>query len=205
MTNNKISNLIKVVAVFVILCGASARPQAANGGDTGDIAIGFTFGTQLFSGIRKSCEDLLEPRHIVKAVCDRAALAGGPHLRIGLAPHHSIIFSYRISGDYEDTKTNTEGAEFTERYSSSTGSLAYQIRVPLGEFDTEGFIKAGYHSTDFDVKDTSGDEFTVDRDGVLFGVGVVYNEHLLLGYEYFDAGDRIEGGHVLYLGAEFSL
>lgn len=202
MTNNKIMNLIKVAAVLLLLCGMVARPQAADSDDIG-IAIGVTFGTQFFSGIENGCEESLSPGW--GYVCDRAALVGSPYLRIEAAPHHSVIFAYRISGEYEQTYMHTSGREIRRPYSTSTGSLAYEYRAPFGGTGKEeAFIKAGYHFTEADLENPGPGDITHEMDGVLLGVGVVYNETLLAGYEYFDAGEDFDNGHLFYLGVEFS-
>ena len=203
MTNNKISNLIKVVAVFVLLCGASAMPRAADGDR--DIAIGFTFGIQVLSEIRAACDSWLD-QEITGYVCDRAALAGGPYLRIGLAPHHSLMLAYRFSDEYEQTLKYSAGGVRTRPYSFLSPSIAYQYRLPLGGFDTEGFLKVGYHFTEFEWDDSAEGKYTDDVDGVLLGGGLVYEENFVLGYEYsdFDAEGDING-HAFYMGAEFSL
>lgn len=203
MTNNKIPNLIKVVAIVALLCGLSARPQAAD--DDIGVAIGFTFGMQFLTGVEDSCDAALEPGW--GYVCDRAALVGSPYLRIEAAPQHSAIFAYRISGDYEQTWTHVSGRELRRPYSFSTSSLAYEYRAPFGGTGKEeAFIKVGYHSTKITGKDARGEgDVTEKRDGPLFGVGIVYDESLLGGYEYFDAGDDFEGAHLLYVGLELGL
>ena len=206
MTNNKISNLIKVAAVFVLLCGASARPQEADGGDTGDVAIGFTFGTQVFSDVRKACDTWLQAGGASYS-CERAALVGSPYLRVALAPRHSLMVAYSLSSKYDQTFTRRDGSSYTLTQSLQSPSLAYQHRLPL-DADIEGFLKVGYHFTKIKGNDSEDGKYTADDDGVLLGAGIVYGDHFILGYEFsdYEENDGIDiNGHSFYIGAEFSL
>ena len=208
MTNQKTSNIIKVAAIFLLLCGASARPQAADGSDTGDLAIGFTFGTQVLSNMREACDTWLQSGGGASYTCERAVLVGSPYLRVGLAPRHSLMFAYSFSSEYEQTFTRFNGSSYTVTRSLQSGSIAYQHRLPLGETDTEGFLKIGYHFTEVKGDDSEDGKFSGDDDGVLLGAGIVYGDSFILGYEFLDyeEGDGIDiNGHSFYIGAEFSL
>lgn len=207
MSNNKISNLIKITAIFVLLCGASARPQAADGGDTGDLAIGFTFGTQVFSDVRKACDTWLQAGGASYA-CERAVLVGSPYLRVVLAPRHSLMLAYSLSSEYDQTFTRRNGSSYTLTQSLQSGSIAYQHRLPLGGSDTEGFLKIGYHFTEIKGDDSEDGKYTFDEDGVLLGAGIVYGDNFILGYEFsdYEENNGIDiNGHSFYIGAEFSL
>ena len=194
MINKKISNLIKVAAIFVLLCGASARPQAADDSGVG-VAIGFTLGAQALTKTREVCE----AERAQSYECDQAALSGGPYLRVELAQRHSLMLAYRLTDKYEYTFTTSRGT-YTDSFSSASSSIAYQYRLPLGSSDTEGFLKAGYHFTDFEF-----DTETVDLDGLLFGGGLVYKENFVLGYEFLNLDDSFRDGHAFYMGVEFGL
>ena len=206
MTNNKISNLIKVVAVLALLCGLSARPQAAHG-DDGHTAIGFTLGTQMMTKVREVCDEWLQ-RGGAGYVCDRAALVGGIHLRVGLDPHRSLMLGYRISDEYEQTFMYASSRPPNTRpYSFQSRSIAYQHRFPLGASDTKGFLKVGFHFTEFEIDDNEVGEYTRNQDGVLLGAGLVYRENLIFGYEFSELEDNTNdtNGHAVYMGVEFTL
>ena len=206
MTNNKISNLIKVASVLLLLSGVSVTPASAN--DESGIAFGVHAGYQGYSGVANLCETTaraaaLEARQDVRYECDRAALMGGAHIRFRIAPEHSIVAAARISGDHElkFSSANT----VTIPFSVTTGSVAYEYIASLAP-DVDGFLKAGYHTSDWEVNHELLSEAATGRfSGFVLGGGFRYNENLILGYEYFDAGDELDGGHAIYAGVEFGL
>ncbi len=205
MTNNKILNLLKAAAVLLLLSGVSVRPSAANDG----IAFGVHAGYQGFSGVASLCENTAKAlamtlRTTVRYECDRATLMGGAHIRFQMAPQHSIVAAARISGDHELKFSTTNSV--TIPFSVTTGSAAYEYIAPIGGPDVEGFLKAGYHFSDWEIDHEAINEGnTGDFNGFVLGAGLIYNETLIVGYEYFDAGDELEGGHALYAGVEFGL
>ena len=205
MTNNKILNLLKVAAVLLLLSGVSVRPAGANEG----IAFGVHAGYQGFTGVGSLCENTAKAiataaTTIVSFECDRATLMGGAHIRFRMAPEHSIVAAARISGDHElkFSSANT----VTIPFSVTTGSAAYEYIAPIGGPDVEGFLKAGYHFSDWEINhEALNEDNTGGFNGFVLGGGFRYNETLILGYEYFDAGEELEGGHALYAGVEFGL
>ena len=211
MTNNKILNLLKVAIVLLLLSGVSMRPAAAN--DELGIAFGAHAGLQGFSGVASLCERLAREtvnaigRGSVRYECETSAFVGGAHIRLRIAPQHSIVAAGRISGDY-DLKFNFSegGREAVIPFSVTTGSVSYEYIAPLGGPDTEGFIKAGYHTSEWEISHpelTEGN--TGDFNGFMLGAGLMYDQTFVLGYEYLQADADLEAGHVFYAGAEFSL
>lgn len=203
MTNNKISNLIKAAAVLLLLSGVSVRPAAAN-----DIAFGVHAGYQGFTGVADLCETQARATALAATVnvnyeCDRAALMGGVHIRLGMAPEHSIMIAARTSGDHE--LKFSSASTITIPFSVTTGSVAYEYITSLAP-DVDGLLRVGYHTSDWEINHELLSEVATGRfSGFVLGGGFRYNENLILGYEYFDAGDELDGGHAIYAGVEFGL
>ena len=205
MTNNKILSLLKAAAVLLLLFGVSVRPAAAN-----DVAFGVHAGYQGFSGVASLCENLAKEavrgRNLtVRYECARAALMGGAHIRLRMAPEHSIMIAARTSGDHDLKFDFSPGSDVTIPFSVTTGSVAYEYIASLAP-DVDGLIKVGYHTSDWEIEhELLSEAETGGFSGFVLGGGFRYNETIILGYEYFDAGDELEGGHALYAGVEFNL
>ena len=201
MLNNNILNK-RGVAVALILLWACV----ANGEDELEVALGVQLGAHGFTNVSHLC------KANVRCTYKLAAPTLAPYLRLELSPQHSVIAAYRLGFNQKMEETNstpittsqvttffttTTPAGFTVR----TTSLAYEFRPPLGIPDWEAFLKIGYHNSKLSAARA---EDSGSFGGILLGGGVVQNELLIAGYEYFDAGD-LEHGHYLYLGVEFGL
>ena len=205
MTNNKALNPIKVVVVLLLLCGMMTKPWAAEGDDTGGVNLGFTVGAQTFEDAISVCD-----KHIQQTLgggthtCQYRALAGGPYLRIG-SQSHSMMLAYRLSADYERTFRYTLTRQVrTVPFSFSSYSIAYQYRDHLaGPF--EAFFKIGRHNTKIETDDSIAGVSTGEGAGFLWGIGLVLNEGLILGYEHSAINGDIGNGRAIYLAWEPSL
>ena len=207
MTNNKILNLLKAVAVLLLLCGMTARPQAAHEDGTSGVTWGITLGSQTFENVLSICQrHVQQPLFGGSYVCSDRTLAGGPYLRIG-SNRHSLMFAYRFSADYERTFTYTlTGQVRTLPFSFRSGSLAYQYRFHPGGTDAfEAFIKAGIHHTTFETDDSVLGEYTGEGAGGLWGAGVILGENFIIGYENADIKGEPGNGIAIYVGFEKSL
>ena len=211
MINNKILNLLKVASILLLVCTVSVRSFAENGDDGLDVAVGFKLGVQGFTGAGDLCGNLL--RETKKIVCtyERTALYGAPYIRLGLAPRHSVMASYNIADNHDlelrgntctsldDVSCQLAARDRTTSFQVSSAVLAYEYRTLLGP-DIEGFLKAGYHDSKL-----NRDAKMIGINGIVLGAGFVYDENILVGYEYMDAGEELKSGHALYMGVELGL
>ena len=201
MTNNKILNLLKVAAAFLLLSGTWAMPIAANGDEELGISIGVHAGRQSFD-VDVLCAKLQEEGSQTSHECYTAAWMGGMHIRFRIGEQHALVVTGRTSGEHE-FKFTGRGGERTTPFSVTTGTAVYEYT--LGKSGSEGFfIRAGYHISDWEITNSVG-RGAGDFSGAVLGAGFKYSENFILGYEYFDGGDDLDGGQVFYVGAELPL
>ena len=211
MANNKILDLLKVAVLCLLLCATSMKSFAENGDGELDVALGFQLGGHGFTGISSNlCPNLQrESKNNTCGYVRNTALYGAPYLRLGLAPHHSVMVSYNLTDEIELKLTRfcigqepscVLAGERPAFISLRSAVMAYEYRTPLGALDLEGSLKAGYHDSKFNRNGA-----TVGVNGIVLGAGFVYDENILVGYEYLDAGEELKIRHSLYMGVEFGL